>query len=207
MRNGFAIVLSAPSGAGKTTLLHRLRAEFPDVRFSVSCTTRPKRPDEEDGRDYFFISREEFIKMRESGGFAEWAEVHGNLYGTPLAPVNTMLGAGQDVLFDIDVQGAAQIRSTIPDACFIFILPPSMRELERRLATRGVNDVESLKKRLANALAEMREAFWYDALIVNDNLDQAYDQLRAAYMAAALAPGRNRAVLEKLLEEAQAYHG
>ncbi len=199
MRQGIALVLSAPSGAGKTTLIRRLRAEFPDFGYSVSCTTRAPRAGEVDGRDYIFLSREEFGRRRARGEFAEWAEVHGNLYGTPLAPVREMLAQGRDALFDIDVQGAAQLRLNLDAATFIFILPPSMAELEQRLRQRGQDDEAAIERRLANARRELREAAWYDALVVNDDLDMAYDRLRAAYVAATLAPACNAHLVDGLL--------
>ena len=199
MRQGIALVLSAPSGAGKTTLITRLREEFPGIGYSVSCTTRAPREGEIDGRDYIFLSRAAFEERRASGDFAEWAEVHGNLYGTPLAPVREMLAQGRDILFDIDVQGAAQLKLNLEGACFIFILPPSMAELERRLRLRGQDDEAVIARRLANARSELREAAWYDALVVNDDLDAAYDRLRAAYVAATLAPARNAHLLDALL--------
>lgn len=202
MRTGLALVVSAPSGAGKSTLISMLRQDFPKMEFSISCTTRQPRPNEAEGRDYFFVSPEEFEKMRVSGQFAEWAQVHGNLYGTPLAPVQSQLKNGTDVVFDIDVAGAAQLRASLPDAVFVFIAPPDMPELEKRLRKRGVNDEASLCLRMKDAFTELREAFWYDYLIVNDNLDAAYAQLKALYIAATLTPGRNRQILEKLLEEA-----
>lgn len=136
-RLGIALVISAPSGTGKTTLIKRLRKEFPNFGYSISCTTRAPREGEVDGKDYHFLSRERFVELRDQGHFAEWAEVHGNFYGTPLPPVREMLAKGQDILFDIDVQGAAQLRKNMPDARFLFILPPSMEELERRLHGRG----------------------------------------------------------------------
>ena len=199
MRQGIALVLSAPSGAGKTTLIHRLRAEFPDFGYSVSCTTRAPRENEVDGRDYFFLSRQAFERRRAAGEFAEWAEVHGNLYGTPLAPVREMLAQGRDALFDIDVQGAAQLKLNLEAATFVFILPPSMEELERRLRLRGQDDEAAIERRLDGARQELREAAWYDALVVNDDLDAAYDRLRAAYVAATLAPARNAHLLDALL--------
>lgn len=199
MRQGIALVLSAPSGAGKTTLIRRLRAEFPGIGYSVSCTTRPPREGEVDGRDYVFLSRPAFEERRARGEFAEWAEVHGNLYGTPLAPVRDMLAQGRDALFDIDVQGAAQLKLNLAGATFIFILPPSMAELERRLRLRGQDDEAVIARRLANARSELREAAWYDALVVNDDLDTAYDRLRAAYVAATLAPARNPRLVGALL--------
>ena len=196
-REGIALVLSAPSGAGKTTLIKRLLAEFPHFGYSVSCTTRQPRQGEEHGKDYFFLSREEFERLRAERAFAEWAEVHGNFYGTPL--VKEMLRQGQDALFDIDVQGAAQLKLTLEGALFVFILPPSMRELERRLRGRGLDDESTIQRRLTNARQEMLEARWYDALVVNDNLEAAYDALRAVYLAATLAPGRNPRLVEELL--------
>ncbi len=200
MREGIALVLSAPSGAGKSTLCKRLRQEFPNLGFSVSCATRAPREGEVDGKDYCFVSEAEFRKMRDAGQFAEWAEVHGHFYGTPLAPVRAMLKAGADVLFDVDVRGAAQLKAVMPDAVFVFILPPDMAELRRRLAQRGTEDAAAINMRLANAARELREAFWYDAIIVNDDLDHAYRDLAAVYRAATLAASKNRRFLEKLLE-------
>lgn len=190
-RQGIALVLSAPSGAGKTTLIKRLLAEFPHFRYSVSCTTRAPRDGEVHGKDYIFMDRESFEQRRAQGYFAEWAEVHGNLYGTPLESVKTLLDQGQDILFDIDVQGAAQLKLTLAGAVFVFVLPPDMQELERRLRARGQDSEDSIARRIANARAEIQQAHWYDALVVNDSLDKAHDELRAAYMAATLAPARN----------------
>lgn len=198
---GTPLIISAPSGAGKSTLCKMLRAEFPGIGYSISCTTRPMRPGEVEGRDYFFISPAEFEKMRKGGHFAETATVHGNYYGTPLEPVNSMLAAGQDLLFDIDVQGAAQLRASLPKAAFVFILPPDLAELERRLRVRGDASEENIRLRMANAAAEIGEAFWYDAIIVNDELQRAYADLRCVYLAAKLAPARSLALLDRLLAE------
>ncbi len=198
-REGIALVLSAPSGAGKTTLVKRLLAEFPNIGYSVSCTTRQPREGEVDGVDYIFLSREEFEQQRLKGYFAEWAEVHGNFYGTPLEPVKERLHQGQDVLFDIDVQGAAQLKLTLEEATFAFILPPSLLELENRLRGRGLDDEATIERRLVNARSEVLQARWYDSLIVNDNLDQAYDTLRAVYVAAGLAPALNPQLLDEIL--------
>lgn len=195
MPRGIALVISAPSGSGKSTLSGMLLKEFPDFHYSVSCTTRAPRSGEEHGRDYFFISRDEFEVRRARGEFAEWAEVHGNYYGTPLRPVLERLDAGVNLLFDVDVQGAAQIRLNLTGAIFVFILPPDMAELERRLRLRGLDDNESIRRRLLNAKNEVREASWYDALILNDDLSQAYQRLRAVYIAATLAPARNSRLL------------
>lgn len=199
MREGIALVLSAPSGAGKTTLIKRLLREFPHFGYSVSCTTRAPREGEVDGRDYTFLARAEFERLRAANHFAEWAEVHGNLYGTPLGPTREMLRQGQDVLFDIDVQGAAQLKLSLEEARFVFILPPSLAELERRLRQRGQDDEPTIARRLGNAQREMQESRWYDALVVNDDLDVAYDALRAVYLAGTLAPGRNPRLVETLL--------
>ena len=206
MRQGIALVLSAPSGTGKSTLCRMLRREFPDFGYSISCTTRPMRAGEENGQEYFFLSRPDFERMRETGEFAEWAQVHGHLYGTPLAPVKSMLESGVNVLFDIDVQGAAQLKTTLPDATFVFILPPDMRELRRRLESRGMDDETSIQLRLQNALAEIREAFWYNSIIVNATLENAYAELRAVFIAARLAPAHNMKILENILEDAEKFH-
>ena len=199
-RQGIALVLSAPSGAGKTTLVQRLLRAFPLLGYSVSCTTRQPRQGEVDGKDYIFISREEFEQRRAEGYFAEWAEVHGNFYGTPLAPVKEKLRLGQDLIFDIDVQGAAQLKLSLTEAVFVFILPPSMTELERRLRSRGLDDEKTIERRLVNAQQEILAARWYDALVVNDNLDVAYDELRAVFVAASLAPNCNPKLLETVLQ-------
>lgn len=199
MREGIALVLSAPSGAGKTTLIKRLLADFPHFGYSVSCTTRAPRAGEVDGKDYTFLDRAEFERLRAEDHFAEWAEVHGNLYGTPLAPTRAMLRKGQDVLFDIDVQGAIQLKRSLEEALFVFILPPSMAELERRLRSRGQDGEDIIMRRLGNARQEMLEAHWYDALVVNDELDAAYEALRSVYLAGTLAPKRNPRLVESLL--------
>lgn len=200
-RQGTALVISAPSGTGKTTLIRMLREEFPRLRYSVSCTTRAPRQGERDGVDYHFLSREDFLRRRDEGFFAEWAEVHDNFYGTPLAPVRDTLREGGDVLFDIDVQGARQLKASLPEAFRIFILPPSREELRRRLRQRGLDSEEVMRRRLANARDELGEAAGYDALIVNDRLEDAYAQLRAAYGAAVLAPHCHERTLRALLED------
>jgi len=205
MRNrlGIALVLCAPSGAGKTTLSKRLLEEFPSFAFSISCTTRAPRPGEENGRDYHFLTKEAFLELRDTGHFAEWAEVHGNFYGTPLQSALETLASGRDMLFDIDVQGAAQIKKNMPHACFIFILPPSRDTLGQRLRGRGSESEESLAKRLGNAKQEIAEAVWFDALIINDDLDTAYADLCAAYRVATLSPVRQPNLVPDLLKEWQ----
>lgn len=206
-RSGIALVVCAPSGTGKTTLIKRLVAEFPRFAFSVSCTTREPRPGERDGIDYEFLNRDAFKKRRDAGFFAEWAEVYGNFYGTPLVSTQELLAKGRDVLFDIDVQGASQLRRTIPGARLIFILPPSRVELERRLTERGTETAESLARRTAIAGRELAQAHWFNSWIINDNLEQAWQELRAAYIAATLTPACQADFLGRLLEEWDADRG
>lgn len=199
MKPGTALVLSAPSGAGKSTLVKRLLEACPGFGYSISYTTRAPRAGEKDGVDYHFVTKEEFLQHRDAGELAEWAEVHGNYYGTPLAPLRAMLAAGQNILFDIDVQGAAQLRLSVPQALLVFILPPSLAELERRLRGRGTDAEEVILRRLANARGEIREARWFDAVIVNDDLERASRELIAAFTAASLRPSCAVAAIDALL--------
>lgn len=199
---GFVFVICAPSGTGKTTLGLRLLKEFPNLVYSVSCTTRPPRQGEIDGIDYHFISKDDFIERRERGEFIEWAEVHGNFYGTLLSTVQKTLSNGQDLLFDIDVQGAAQIRLNLnADLALAFIVPPSLAKLEIRLRNRGTDDDATIARRLTNAKGEIKNAHWFDYIIVNDDLEQAYSQLRASYLATGLTPRQQIKMLNNLLNE------
>lgn len=198
-RNGVVLVICAASGTGKTTLVKRLLEEFPSFAYSVSCTTREPRAGEIDGQDYHFLRKEDFCARREQGYFAEWAEVYGNLYGTPLPPILEMLQLGKDVLFEIDVQGAAQLRLTLPQPTCVFVLPPSMQELEKRLRSRASDDETTICRRMNNAALEIREAHWFDTWIVNNDLDLAYDQLRATYIAATLKPSLRPLLLRTLV--------
>jgi len=184
MTTGKLFILSAPSGAGKTTLLKRVMADLPGLAFSVSHTTRLPRTGEVDGVDYHFVSRARFEAMRDQGGFLEWAEVHGNLYGTSRPAVLAQLATGLDVILDIDVQGAAILRESaaIP-AASLFISPPSLSELERRLRGRETDSEETILLRLKNARQEMQAAVNYEYLIINDHLEQAVDTLRAIVIA------------------------
>ncbi len=200
-RTGTVLVICAPSGAGKTTLIKRLREEFPNFGYSISYTTRPPREGEVDGKDYHFVSIKEFKEKRDAEYFAEWAKVHGNFYGTPLQETLDTLQSGQDLIFDVDVQGATQLRLTLPWAVYLFVLPPSIKELKRRLNERGSNSDAQIKQRVANALYEMHEAHLFDFLVVNDDLDKAYDQVRAAYIAATLHPSQQPELLVKLFQE------
>ena len=198
---GLLIVISAPSGTGKTTLCHKLLEEFPNVEFSVSYTTRKPRPGEVNGKDYWFVSREEFMKMVEEGDFLEWAEVYGNLYGTSRSQVLKALNQGKDVLLDIDTQGALQVKRNFPDAVLIFILPPSLKELERRLRKRGTDDEETIERRLRVAREEIKRARYYDYLIVNDELEVAYSRLKSIISAEKSKTNRLLSQIGKVLKD------
>ncbi len=200
MSAGCLYVLCAPSGTGKSTLVKRLIAEFPNLRFSISHTTRAPRAGEEHGRDYFFTQKDEFMRLVGEGYFAEWAEVHGNCYGTPLAFTRELAAKGNDVLFDIDVQGARQLKESLPEACFIMLLPPSFKALEARLRGRGTDGEETIKKRLRNARGEVEAANMFDYWIVNDDLDAACDALRAVYLARKHRPEADSGLVTRLLD-------
>ena len=169
----FPIILSSPSGGGKTTIAHRLLAQRPDVGYSVSCTTRAPRPNEQDGIDYHFLTRDEFVERRRQGEFIESAEVHGNLYGTLRREVSRVLAAGRHVIMDIDVQGARHIRESFPNAVSVFLLPPSADVLLERLRGRHTESPAQLVDRLHSALHELRAVEEYQYVVVNDDLDKA----------------------------------
>lgn len=178
---GFLMVLTGPSGAGKGTLVEKLLEARPDCIFAVSSTTRPKRKGETDGSEYRFVDRAEFEKHVQQGYFLEWAEVHGNLYGTPAEEVAQLERMGRVVLLDIDVQGGESVRRVRPDAVSVFVYPPSLESLRQRLARRGTDGPEVVAERLANAPGEMAQWRHYDYLLINDNLDQAVAQLLAIH--------------------------
>ena len=184
MSKGNLFVISAPSGAGKSTILKKLLVMVPNLAFSVSHTTRSPRNGERNGLDYHFVDRETFEGMRAGQAFLEWAEVHGNLYGTSRAAIEAQQARGIDVFLDIDVQGARQLRDCgHPGAVFLFIAPPSWQELENRLRGRGTDAEETVQLRLNNARREMEDADRYDYLVINDRLDEAVDVLRAVVIA------------------------
>lgn len=187
-RKGVLLVLCAPSGAGKTTLASRLRERYPSLAFSLSCTTRPKRADEKDGVHYQFLTQDGFEAHREANFFAEWADVHGHLYGTPRAQLEKALYAGTDVLFDIDVQGAKQLKQSLDYGTFVFVFPPTFEELRLRLEKRSTETIDAIEKRLAHAAKEIAEAHWFDTWIMNNDLDTAFQQLCCVYEVAKLAP-------------------
>ena len=178
-RRGLMIVLSSPSGAGKTTLTRKLLKENPDMAMSVSATTRSPRNGEEDGTDYYFISKNKFVEMVDEEAFLEHAKVFDNFYGTPRAPVEAALSDGHDVVFDIDWQGAQQLTQAAGDDLVkVFILPPNMRELEMRLKKRAQDSDEVIAKRMAKSEAEISHWAEYDYVIVNENIDTALAELR-----------------------------
>jgi len=189
-RRGIVLILSSPSGAGKTTLTRMLLQDRGlDLTLSISVTTRPRRSSEVDGIHYRFISRRQFEAMRDAGELLEWAQVHGNFYGTPRAPVEEILAQGRDALFDIDYQGTQQVREKMPaDTVTVFILPPSMKELRARLDRRAEDSAATIEKRLENARREIARWRQYDYVVVNDDLQQAYARV-SAIIAAERARG------------------
>jgi guanylate kinase len=179
VRRGVPIVVSAPSGGGKTTLCHRVIEQLQDIEFSVSHTTRAPRPHEVDGTDYHFVDVQTFTTLKEANAFVEHAKVFNNWYGTSAAEATARLDAGIDVLFDIDVQGGHQIQQKMPEAVLVFIVPPNMRELERRLRSRQTDAADEIARRLQGAEAEIRAATFYTHWVVNDSLDTAADTLQS----------------------------
>ncbi|HEY7271192.1 MAG TPA: guanylate kinase [Actinoplanes sp.] len=166
-------VLSGPSGVGKGTVVARVRELYPQVWVSVSCTTRTPRPGERDGVEYRFVTREQFAEMAARGELLEYAEFAGNLYGTPLAPVEKRLANGDRTLLEIDLQGARQVRAAMPDAQLVFLAPPAWEELERRLSGRGTEDGSAVSERLEQARVELAAADEFDVVVVNDDVDRA----------------------------------
>ena len=180
MRRGTLIVLAGPSGVGKGSVVQRLRSRYPEgLVLSVSVTTRGPRPGEVDGVDYFFITDEAFDRLIEEGALLEWAEIVGHRSGTPAAFVEENLAAGRDVVLEIDVKGATQIRAQVPEAVQVFLVPPSFDELERRLRGRGTEDEERVARRLDTARWELQQEGWFDERVVNDDLDRATDEVAA----------------------------
>lgn len=198
---GRLFIISAPSGAGKTSLVAELLKRMPQLSLSVSHTTRPMRQGEQDGVDYHFTSKEAFLQQVEAGGFLEHAEVFGNYYGTAVQEVKAQRQAGKDVILEIDWQGAAQVRRLLPEAVGIFILPPSLKTLEKRLRGRGQDSEEVIAQRLAGAKTEIARYAEYDYLVVNDDFQEALAELEAIVRASRLHISHQKNHLMALLQD------
>jgi len=196
---GNLYIVSAPSGSGKTTLLQHLLSTFDDLKFSVSHTTRPPRQGEKDAVNYYFTDRATFIRMAERGEFLEWAEFNGQLYGTTRAFVEEQIGAGRDVILDIDVQGAKQVKNIIKDATAIFILPPSFEELKRRLKDRMLESDDVIRRRLEIAKREILYYREYDYIIINDILENSIRLLEWIVRSGAAKPRRQESRIEEII--------
>jgi len=199
-REGVLFVISAPSGAGKTTLCREIIDFFPSLRHSVSYTTRVQRPGEKEGIDYHFVERPIFDEMIAKVAFAEWAEVHGNRYGTSIDTLEGYLSEGRDILLDIDCQGARQLKQNFRQGVFVFILPPSIGELQRRLDGRMTDSPEVIARRIANARSEIREAVWYDYIVVNDDFSQALNELKSIVLAEGCRTWRLKGIIDRILD-------
>ncbi len=198
---GLVFVVSGPSGSGKSTLCREMIRQFPNLRFSISHTSRPMRPGDQEGKDYYFVSAEEFQRMIDHGDFEEWAMIYGHHYGTSRKALETMVTEGYDVILDIDGQGARQLREKKISAVYVFILPPSVAELERRLSRRKTEDPEVLRERLGKARAEIEEARMYDYVIVNNELPNALEKLKAVIRAESCRQERMMDVLKSFLQK------
>jgi guanylate kinase len=199
-REGMVLIISAPSGAGKTTLCRHLLEIFPAMQESISYTTRQPRQGEIHGVDYYFVTRDEFMKMVDQDAFAEWAEVHGNLYGTALSSLKEARTNGIDMLLDIDCQGAMKLKEQFEGGCYVFILPPSMEELRRRLDNRSSDAPDVIEKRIVRASEEIKEARWYDYIIINDSLEKALDELAAIVISNSRKTFRMMGHISKLFD-------
>jgi guanylate kinase len=199
LREGMLIVVSSPSGGGKSTLLARLFHALPDLRYSISYTTRPPRPGEVDGRDYHFVTEAEFARMRAAGELLESAQVHGNQYGTSRLEIESELAHGQDIVLDIDVQGAAAIRAIMPDSVRIFIMPPGFDVLSQRLRARGSDAPEVVERRLRNARAEVTRFREFQYVVVNDDLETAVQELTSIVRAERRRWTRSEAHLKNIV--------
>ncbi|MFO7817074.1 MAG: guanylate kinase [Thermodesulfobacteriota bacterium] len=200
-RKGILLVISGPSGTGKSTLINKLISEYPNFGYSISHTTREARKGEVNGREYNFCSRETFEKLIEQDFFAEWARVHGNYYGTPRKPVLSAVDKGQDLIFDIDVQGAKQLRNSLNFGCFIFLFPPSLKKLHSRLLKRGTDQAQKIKSRLENAVSEIRQSESFDYWLVNDDLEKSYNHLKCIVQTEKSRPAYNPGLLQKFIDE------
>ena len=191
MQKGLLIVISGASGTGKGTVCKKILSDLPEVAYSISATTRAPRPGEVDGKEYYFLSVAEFKNWIADGKFLEHAEVYGNFYGTPLNKIEERLNRGEDILLEIDVQGALNVKRKCPEGVYIFLLPPSLEELKRRIEGRGTETPESLNRRMKNALAEINVGLEYDYVVVNDSIENAVEKIKAILTAERLKVSRN----------------
>lgn len=191
MQKGLLIVISGASGTGKGTVCKKLLADLPEVAYSISATTRNPRSGEVDGREYYFLNVSEFKTWIDEGKFLEYAEVYGNFYGTPLNKIEERLNRGEDILLEIDVQGALNVKRKCPEGVYIFLLPPSLEELKSRIEGRGTENPESLSRRLKNAVSEIKIGLEYDYVVVNDTIDDAVAQIKAILTAERCKVARN----------------
>ncbi|HHZ02845.1 MAG TPA: guanylate kinase [Tissierellia bacterium] len=201
MDDGLLIVISGPSGAGKGTICKKLLTEMDFLKVSVSATTRKPRKGEIDGISYYFIEEEEFIKRIKNGEFLEYAKVYGNYYGTPKDEVFKQLKEGNDIILEIDIQGALQVKKNYPMGVFIFILPPSLKELQNRIEGRGTDSKEVILRRMECAYDELNYAFEYDYVIINDQVDKATEKIKHIILAEKNKAVRNKAIIRKIREE------
>lgn len=191
MQRGLLIVISGASGTGKGTVCKKLLDDLPEVAYSISATTRTPRPGEVDGREYYFLSKDEFQTWIAEEKFLEYANVYGNFYGTPINKIEERLNRGEDIILEIDVQGALSVKRKCPEGVYIFLLPPSLEELKNRIEGRGTETPESLSRRLKNAVAEIKIGLQYDYVVVNDTIDNAAAQIKAILTAERCKVGRN----------------
>ncbi len=198
MKQGNLIVVSGPSGTGKGTICQALLAEHPEILYSISATTRQPRTGEVNGINYWFTAKDDFKAMIENNELLEWAEVYGNYYGTPIAKIEEMLASGKDVLLEIDTQGAMNVKQKFPQGVYIYILPPSLTELERRIRTRGTDSEESIQRRLQAAADEIQIGVNYNYLVVNDQVREATNTVASIIAAERWRTERNLDLLEKI---------
>lgn len=203
MKKGLLIVISAPSGGGKGTIIKELFARNSNLQYSISATTRSPRPGEENGKQYYFISREEFEALIARGEMLEYAEYVGNYYGTPRTPVEKWTAQGRDVILEIEVQGGAQIKKLMPECVSIFIVPPSMKVLGERLRGRGTEEEDVVQRRLDMARGEIPHAKEYDYIVTNDRLEDAVEEITAILRAEKLKYARNTDIVERVLTDAE----
>ncbi len=199
---GILLVISGPSGAGKGTICKALLEKRPDMAYSISCTTRQPRNGEVDGKNYFFKTREEFEKMIANDGFLEHADVYGNYYGTPKAYVLDQVAQGKDIILEIDPQGALQVKRNYPNGVFVFIVPPSLTELSKRIYKRGTDAVDVIKKRLSSATAELAYASRYDYIVVNDEVERATTKVNNIVSTEHLRAGRTYYIVDEIVKGA-----